>query len=704
MQITIRVKLLAAFAAIVAIMGILGFITIRQTVTLSEMVSSLYENDVLPVNLTGQIETILMTRARDLRNVIIYASDEKERSRWVSAMAADDKQIEELLGKLEASSPDAEEKDHIQRFRGYYADYKSLADNIASMASKGQVSGAIVQLDSAVTSVQRVTDEAAVLRQLNLTQAEAHRNDSQKMAAQTASTTLVLLVLVLLLGLAIIYFLSRSISSGVNAMVRAAEGLAIGDLEQDRWLKSRGKDEIGRMTDAFRKLVAYVREMAGVAEAISRGDLTVRVTPRSDRDTLGTALQTMVANLTGMVGSVASSASALAAASQRLAHASGEAGAATQQITETIQQVARGNQEQSAAVQETAGSVDQLTKAIAQIAQGAQEQSRAIEQTSASVFQLSQSISVATSASREVAQAADNAHSTATSGAEVVQKTLAEISEIKASNQSAVNEVLDLTKYSDQIGAIVETIDDIAEQTNLLALNAAIEAARAGEHGKGFAVVADEVRKLAERSSKSTSEIARLIADLRREIDEAVAAIESGREKVENGARLAEDAGRSLESIIATVRNARDQAANIVSAVEQMVSASEKVASLVDAVSAVAEESTAATQEMAASSRQVAGAIEKVAAVSEETSAAAEEVNASTEEMSAQVQEMVTEARALAQMAEELQAAVARFRIDGSLDRREESGVVMRRRKDDWGKPVGQDRQSRPSSTTAPIP
>ena len=699
MRFTIGVKLLAAFAVIVAIMGTLGLVTMRQMESLSQMVNSVYQDNVLPVSQTGQIETMLMARTRDLRNVIIYASDEKQRATWIAAMADDDKQITDLVSKLETSNLAKDEKDRLQTFKIYYTDYKTLTDGIAALASAGNTQGAVAALDSAAASVKRVTDEAAALRGLGLKQAETRAAESQQIAGQAQSLVLLGLGIALLLGLAITFALSRTISSGVNSMVRAAEGLASGDLDQDAHLRAKGNDEIGRMAESLRKLLGYLRETAGLAEAIAGGNLTVQVTPRSDRDALGMALQRMVSNLAQMVGSVASSASALAAASRRLSEASDEAGSATQQISATIQEVARGNQEQSAAVQETAGSVDQLTRAITQIAQGAQQQAKSIEQTSASVFQLNQSIAVATSASKEVAAAADNAHSTANAGAEVVNKTLDEIAEIKASNQSAVNEVLDLTKYSDQIGAIVETIDDIAEQTNLLALNAAIEAARAGEHGKGFAVVADEVRKLAERAGKSTSEIARLITDLRREIDEAVEAIESGKEKVELGAKLAEDAGKSLESIIATVRTARDQAANIVSAVSQMVSASEKVASLVDSVSSVAEESTEATQAMAASSRRVAEAIEKVAAVSEETSAAAEEVNASTEEMSAQVQEMVGQARELAQMAEQLQAAIALFRIDSELPG-QEAGVVMRRRKDDWGNPGLQEDRTR--RTTPP--
>jgi len=223
--------------------------------------------------------------------------------------------------------------------------------------------------------------------------------------------------------------------------------------------------------------------------------------------------------------------------------------------------------------------------------------------------------------------------------------------------------VQEMGKRSEEIGAIVETIQDIASQTNLLALNAAIEAARAGEHGKGFAVVADEVRKLAERSSLATKEIGGLIKRIQGTVAEAVLAMDEGAKEVESGVALANEAGSALGSILAAAEKVYTQAKEAGEAAKLMNVASDELLEAVESVSAVVEQNTASTEEMSAGASEVSQAIENIASVSEENSAAVEEVSASTEEMSAQVEEVTASAQSLMEMAKELQAVVALFKL-----------------------------------------
>src|SRR5437588_10065515 len=172
----------------------------------------------------------------------------------------------------------------------------------------------------------------------------------------------------------------------------------------------------------------------------------------------------------------------------------------------------------------------------------------------------------------------------------------------------ASDTVEELGKLGDKIGAVVETIDDIAEQTNLRALNAAIEAARAGEHGRGFAVVADEVRKLAERSSRETKQIAELIQQVQAGTHQAVRAMQAGAAKVEQGSEKADLAGQALEAILIAVEHTVDLAKEIASASQPIHLGARRVTDAMSSISAVVEDNAAATEQMSPQSEQSAEA------------------------------------------------------------------------------------------------
>jgi methyl-accepting chemotaxis protein len=229
--------------------------------------------------------------------------------------------------------------------------------------------------------------------------------------------------------------------------------------------------------------------------------------------------------------------------------------------------------------------------------------------------------------------------------------------------------VTDLGQRSGDIGNIVATIDDIAAQTNLLALNAAIEAARAGEQGRGFAVVADEVRKLAERSSMATKEIATLVSGTQEGVREAVNAMQQGSQEVEAGYKLAMDAGGALDEILTWSQTVKRQVTEMSAAAGALKDLGREMMGAMQKIIKTVEENAAATEEMTASSDTVAKAVEATAGVAEENSSASEEVSASTEQMSAQVQEALAAAQSLADTAEEMQKIVGLFRTEGSTSR-----------------------------------
>jgi methyl-accepting chemotaxis protein len=233
------------------------------------------------------------------------------------------------------------------------------------------------------------------------------------------------------------------------------------------------------------------------------------------------------------------------------------------------------------------------------MAAGTQQQSTQTSEVASAVEEMTRTILETTKNSSIAAEAAKNAGTIAKEGGKVVLQTIEGMNRISEVVSKSAKTVQALGKSSDQIGEIVQVIDDIADQTNLLALNAAIEAARAGEQGRGFAVVADEVRKLAERTTKATKEIALMIKQIQKDTSGAVASMEEGTNEVEKGKHLADKAGESLQEIITGADKVVDVITQVAAASEEQSSASEKISKNVEVISNVAHESAAGVQQIA---------------------------------------------------------------------------------------------------------
>jgi methyl-accepting chemotaxis protein len=478
---------------------------------------------------------------------------------------------------------------------------------------------------------------------------------------QNTVLSIELSVAALLLILLIAFWVSRSISAPIKQMAQQADELAEGNIQI--LVKNERKDELGMLADAFQRIITSESLMTQAAQDIAQGDLTVDFKPRSNKDELGKAFSQMATRLHGLVTQVAKNAEDLSASSDHLAASAQQSGLAAGQITATIQQVATGIGQQSESISHTASSVEQTSRAINGVARGAQEQAGAVAKASGITGQLSTVIQdVSASAGTQAKEAAASVN-LANASSHTVEETIQGMHRIESKVNLTAQKIQEMGQRSDQIGTIVETIGDIASQTNLLALNAAIEAARAGEHGKGFAVVADEVRKLAEKSAGATKEITALVKGIQSTVSEAVQAMKESSDEVQNGVVLANQSGQALGSILDATLGGQKSGETIAAAAAKMSGLADQLVAAMDSVSAVVEENTAATEEMAASSSEVTHAIENIASVSEENSAATEEVSASAEEMTAQVEEVTASAQSLADMAQGLRELVARFKL-----------------------------------------
>jgi methyl-accepting chemotaxis protein len=483
--------------------------------------------------------------------------------------------------------------------------------------------------------------------------------------SESLQRTLQIIVAVsgVLMGVLVCNVLIASTTRPLGNIVKIGDALAAGDIDREFALDINRRDEVGDLSRCFQNIVTSQKEISAGFEKMASGDLTIEFKPRSEKDAMGSAFVRMLNDLRALMTKLTNTAKGLTEASVQLSKASEQAGQATQQIASTSQQVARGASEQSASLQETTHAMGQLSTAIEQISKGAQEQSRGIEKTLSTVKKVVDASNKATDEAAQAADVSSKSADVAKNGAVMAKQTVDGMEKIREAIGFTSQKITRLGEQSGEIDKIVATIDDIAAQTNLLALNAAIEAARAGEQGRGFAVVADEVRKLAERSLRATKEIADLIIGIQTGVNDAVKAMEDSTSYVENGYKLATDSGNSMSEILKYAEGVGQGVQNISNATERLSKLGDELLKVMEEISSVVEENTAATEQMAASSDQVSKSVESVAGVAEENGAATEEVSASAEEMSAQVEEVVASAQSLSAMADELSKAVSVFKL-----------------------------------------
>jgi len=265
-------------------------------------------------------------------------------------------------------------------------------------------------------------------------------------------------------------------------------------------------------------------------------------------------------------------------------------------------------------IQSIAGTAEHVASASEEISSSATQQAQSSEtqkdqttQVATAMQEMSSTVLQVSDNSNKAAESARRAAETARHGGSIVDDTLTKMRGIAASVGATAKKMEELGKSSDQIGRIIGVIDDIADQTNLLALNAAIEAARAGEQGRGFAVVADEVRKLAERTTTATKEIAQMIKNIQDETKTAVFAMEEGNRQVEDGVKTTTSAGDSLKEIIHMAEEVGEMITHIATAATEQSSAAEQVNTNMDQIARLVKESAVGAQQSAKACQDLSG-------------------------------------------------------------------------------------------------
>jgi methyl-accepting chemotaxis protein len=655
-------KLLGTAGALMLLGLVVGGVSYLNLATADSTAAAMNTKTVVPLGELGNAYGDLQS-ARVLFNKYLLEPDAAKRATIRTELDATAKKIDGELALVKPTLLTDKGKASMATIETKLAAWRTATVPLLDLADQGQAAVAYERAGTETTPL--VTAAITAMDDLLLQKAElaAEQYAAVQSAVATGQMMIIALVIAMfVIGFALALFLARNIVGGVKAVQTTltsmadncatylADGLAAmarNDLTVEvhpvtHPIEKFGSDEIGMTAKVTNKMLSQLQSTIN-------------------------SYETARAGLTGTVNEVKTAADSVARTSNEVSAAATQSGNASSQIATTINQVASGAAEQAKASSDTSNAVQELNAIINQVGAGASEISQKVEVASVALNDMAGAIKSASAASAEVTSVAANAAEATDHGRNAVRETVGEMDRIKKTVEMASGKVTELGAKSDQIGAIVETIDDIAEQTNLLALNAAIEAARAGEQGKGFAVVADEVRKLAERSSRATKEIAALIAEVQTGTTQAVEAMTAGAQEVEHGSELAAQAGASLDAIGTAVTATKKAVDRITADVDSMTRASAGVVAASDAIATIAAQTNEAAARMTSAARTVSGSVESIAAISEENSASAEEVSAATEEMSAQAEEVVASAGSLAQMADELDEVVARFVLEGSV-------------------------------------
>gem|GEM_PF-6400199 len=663
MRLSVGMKLIGAFALVAIVTVGLGFFSITQFRELHSAATELSQN-AQEISLLGNLNTQVSDYQRLVNNHILETDPARIQT------------LEQAMDRVRGQARDSMERyDRLVLEDVDKQLYESVTSAFGSYDKSIQRVRKLSQVNRNREAYQLLENETSGLfNELNTSVEKllAHNIATNRLATEKSdigfaaatrlnlAISIVLSIVCLIVGVS----LTSQITRRLRGVAQAAEGIARGELEQN--VDDSGTDEVADMARSFEEMVTSLREVATVASLISEGELSQNIEPKSQQDQFGVAISTMILGLRNVVTRVRRATDGVSEGAVHLARMSVDLSRASGLQADRARDTSRLMRDMAASLKSVNQSTQTLARQVALVDDKSRGLGTAVQKTAGSLEAMAAAVESMATKIEQANEASEVAADAATNGQSAIESTLDGLSSIDNTMDDIRASIDALLQRSQEIGNILNVINDIAEQTNLLALNAAIEAARAGEAGRGFAVVADEIRKLAERSGKSTKEIETLVHQIQVVTAQAVIATEKGETAVATGLELGQATGQALTRILEASRNANALLEDVVDGTRQQVTSSHEVVQLASQMARINDEVQLALGTMSKETNQVASAsdeqgrgIDRVVAAVQELSESAQAAAELTERVEQISQELGSEAS-------QLEASTAFFKLDKS--------------------------------------
>jgi methyl-accepting chemotaxis protein len=566
----VGVKLFASVcvtALVTVCIAVLGYQSLRGTsAAVSEVVAT-----VLPrVAGLGMVKEGLLAAQSAERTILVpELANSKEFDRQRESLEKGLALVDQGRAMVDGHFTSDEEAGQWQKFNAALADWRKTNAKVVELVAQNKRSNALtLSIGTSMLSLRTAAAALNFLLEQSRVQADALAHTAREQADRRGLILIAAAVACLVVSLALGTIVTLSVVRPLRKGVAFARAVAGGDMQAR--LDVKGRDELGELADALRTMLEALKENIQAAE--NRGTQCAAEAQKA-REAQAAAEEHRQAAETARQEGMLHAATRLTAVVDALT-------GATEDLAARAEQATRGAAEQSARLSETVTSMGEMSATVLDVAQNAA------------------TASDTAAAAREQAVA----------GSDVVRRAVAGIGQARDKALRLTDDMAELGRQAEGIGRILGVISDIADQTNLLALNAAIEAARAGEAGRGFAVVADEVRKLAEKTMAATSEVGKAIRDVQDGTQKTVSGVREAVAVIESATGLADESGKALASIVSLIETASDQVRSIAAASQQQSAAAETIERSIADVNRVSEDTA---QAMERSTQTVEGLAEQ---------------------------------------------------------------------------------------------